>query len=93
MPTYFSVLLIGCRLPVYPGHQTEFVTFIYANLCVHMCDIVWTPCVVYINFLLVGLPKVRCFPIQSSLNTAARLIAQLPQYSPRISTYMFNELH
>ena len=46
----------------------------------------------YCNSLLVGLPKVRLSPLQSVLNTAARLIARLPRYS-HISTFMFNELH
>src|ERR1043165_3112579 len=46
----------------------------------------------YCNSLLVGLPKVRLSPLQSVLNTAARLIARLPRYS-HISTFMFDDLH
>src|SRR5688572_8159192 len=46
----------------------------------------------YCNSLLVGFPKVRLSPLQSVLNTAARLIVRLPRYS-HISTFMFDELH
>jgi hypothetical protein len=46
----------------------------------------------YCNSLLIGLPKVRLYPIQSVLNTAARLIAHLPKYS-HISSFMVNQLH
>src|ERR1043165_7478661 len=46
----------------------------------------------YCNSLLVGLFKVRLSPLQSVLNTAARLIARLPRYS-HISTFMVEELH
>ena len=46
----------------------------------------------YCNSLLIGLPKVRLLPLQSVLNSAARLIARLPRYS-HISTYMFEQLH
>ena len=41
----------------------------------------------YCNSLLVGLPKIRLSPLQSVLNTAARLIARLPRYS-HISTFI-----
>jgi len=44
------------------------------------------------NSLLVGLPKVRLLPIQSVLNAAARLIAQLPR-TFHISAFMFDHLH
>ena len=46
----------------------------------------------YSNSLLICLSKSRLSPLQSVLNTAARLIARLPRYS-RISTFMFEELH
>src|SRR6218665_1355245 len=44
------------------------------------------------NSLLVGLPKVRLFPIQSVLNAAVRLIARLPRTS-HISAFLFDHLH
>ena len=46
----------------------------------------------YCNSLLIGLPKTRLAPLQSVLNTAARLIARLPRYS-HISAFMVKELH
>src|SRR5688572_6304266 len=46
----------------------------------------------YCNSLLVGLPKVRLPPLQSVLNSAARLIARLPR-SSHISAFMFDHLH
>ena len=44
------------------------------------------------NYLLIGLPTVRRFPLQSVLNAAARLISRLPRTS-HISAFMFDHLH
>src|SRR6218665_62540 len=41
---------------------------------------------------MVGLPKVRLSPIQSVLNSAARLVGRLPRTS-HISAFMFDYLH
>ena len=60
-----------------------FTTLVHAFICSRID---------YCNSLLIGLPKVRLSPIQSVLNSAARLIARLPKYS-HISTFMFDELH
>ena len=60
-----------------------FTTLVHAFVCSRID---------YCNSLLVGLPKVRLSPLQSVLNTAARLIARLPRYS-HISTFMFDNLH
>src|SRR6218665_345418 len=46
----------------------------------------------YCNSLLIGLPKIRLYPIQNALNAAARLIARLPRYS-HISFYIKEHLH
>src|SRR6218665_2971382 len=46
----------------------------------------------YCNSLLVGFPKVHLPPIQSVLNTAARLVGRLPPTS-HISAFMFDHLH
>jgi len=46
----------------------------------------------YGNSLLIDLPKVRLFPIQSVLNAAARLIARLPKFSHMYS-FVINQLH
>src|SRR6218665_1420823 len=46
----------------------------------------------YCNSLLIGLPKTRLSPLQTVLNTAARLIARLPRYS-HISYYLKEHLH
>src|SRR6218665_3517908 len=46
----------------------------------------------YCNSLLIGLPKTRLSPLQTVLNTAARLIARLSRYS-HISFYVKKHLH
>src|SRR6218665_3867435 len=46
----------------------------------------------YCNSLMVGLPKVRLYPIQSVLNAAARLVGRLPRTS-HISAFVFDHLH
>jgi Reverse transcriptase (RNA-dependent DNA polymerase) len=60
-----------------------FTTLVHAFVCSRID---------YCNSLLVGLPKASLSPLQSVLNSAARLIARLPKYSP-ISTFMFHDLH
>jgi len=46
----------------------------------------------YCNSLLMGLPKQRLAPLQSVLNSSARLIARLPRFA-HISPYMLEVLH
>src|SRR6218665_96522 len=46
----------------------------------------------YCSSLLIGLPKVRFYSIQSVLNAAARYIAHLRKLS-HISSFMFYKLH
>ena len=57
-----------------------FTTLVHAFVCSRIDNC---------NSLLIGLPKSRLSPLQSVLNTAARLIARLPRYS----RFMFQELH
>src|SRR6218665_3516320 len=62
---------------------TIFTSIVHAFVC-SMID--------YCNSLLIGLPMTRLSPLQTVLNTAARLIARLPRYS-HISYYIKEHLH
>jgi hypothetical protein len=63
--------------------STVLTTLVHAFICSRID---------YCNSLLIGLPRIRLSPLQSVLNSAARLIARLPRYS-HISTFMFEQLH
>src|SRR6218665_2937457 len=60
-----------------------FLTIVHAFVCSRID---------YCNSLLIGRPKTRLAPLQTVLNTAARLIARLPRYS-HISYYIKEHLH
>jgi hypothetical protein len=62
---------------------STFTTIVHAFVCSRID---------YCNSVLVGLPKFRLSPLQSVLNSAARLIARLPRFS-HISVFMSEHLH
>ena len=63
--------------------SSTFTSIVYAFVCSRID---------YCNSLLVGLPKVHLSPLQSVLNTAARLKARLIRFS-HISTFVAEQLH
>ena len=67
-----------------PDSSQAFTSIVHAFVC-YRID--------YCNVLLVGLPKVRLSPLQSLLNTAARLIPSLPLTYILYSAFVFDHLH